>query len=809
MSTKIMLLTATTVGLLTPLLPAAAQDRASSGPLAEVIVTARKRQESILKVPVVETAITQEALEQYQIHDLTSLSSKVPGLSMGEAVLSIGPQISIRGVGTSTLDAGVDQSVSLNIDGLSMTQGLAYKAGLFDLAQAEVLKGPQALFFGKNSPGGVIALRTADPGTKAEATARLGYEFEAKEQHAELILSTPLTDTFGVRLAGSFSDADGFFHDKATAAPGTGALSPEPDHMPESRSDIWRGTAVWKPAEAFDARLKLNWTRDNVNGDAGQGQLTSCPDGEGSPRGIPFINPNDNCRLDEDIYLVHMDPAAFPGIRNGGRPFMDLTQKFGTLELNYRPSKDITLTSVTGYYHADADSLINGTLAGFAATTLAADNHFNRKDFTQELRVDTEFDSPVNFTGGAFYQDGTVFNRIRVAGNTAYRLPAILTTGSHEIDIKSYSVFGQARWKPVEQLELAGGVRWAHEKRGDTPFSLATGVPVYVAPGVPEIKADNYSPEVSLTYTPTDDLTLFGSVKQGYKSGSFTITTPVGPGVNNSFGDEKVDGGEIGLKSRLLDRALAFNAAAYYYVYKGLQVGTNEPAQNGIPIIRTLNAGESEVYGLDIDAAYRVPFVDRLTINAALNWNHARFTTLGDVPCWGGQTIARGCNAVPNLTGAAGSTDPATGQPLNTAQGDLSGLALTRAPDWQVNAGVDYELPLSDALAMNFGLAAQYTSEYPRALNDRADSVQKGYTTLNANVSANADHWEVAFIANNLTNEITSGSCTVLNYAAGQILGGEVTGGASTGIAGIDENTCVARRGRELWVRLTFKAFGQ
>src|SRR3984957_3067365 len=112
-------------GLLLQSLPVVADE------LDEIIVTARKREESILKVPVVETVITQQTLEQYQLQNLTDLSSKVPGLSMGDAVLSIGPQISIRGIGTSTLDAGVDQSVSLNIDGLSMTQGLAYNAGLF------------------------------------------------------------------------------------------------------------------------------------------------------------------------------------------------------------------------------------------------------------------------------------------------------------------------------------------------------------------------------------------------------------------------------------------------------------------------------------------------------------------------------------------------------------------------------------------------------------------------------------------------------------------------------------------------------
>jgi iron complex outermembrane receptor protein len=780
------------VGLMLQSLPVVADE------LQEIIVTARKRAESILKVPVVETAITQQTLEQYQIMDLTDLAAKVPGLSMGDAVLSIGPQISIRGIGTSTLDAGVDQSVSLNIDGLSMTQGLAYAAGLFDLAQAEILKGPQALFFGKNSPGGVVSLRTADPGDRPEVIARFGYESEAIQRHAELILSTPVTSALGVRLSGSFNDSGGFFYNRATAAPGTGAENPAPKRISATQSAIVRGTVTWKPVDAFDARLKLNWTKDNIDGDAGQGQLMSCPNGRIAPLGIPFINPHDDCSLDRNIYVVSMDPAAFPGIRNGGHPFLDLTQKFGSLELNYRPSTDVTLTSVTGYYHADAQGLINGTLSGFAATPIAADNDFNRKDITQELRADTEFSGPLNFTAGGFYQDGEISQRVLVLGNTAYRLPATLVAGSHQVDVKSYSLFGQARWRPVSVLEFAGGVRWTDETRGDTPYGLITGKPVYTAPAKPQIRSNNYSPELSLTYTPTDEMTLFGSLKRGYKSGSYTITTPVAAGADNSFGDERIDGGEVGLKSRLLDRTLAFNIASYYYIYKGLQVGTNEPAQNGIPVIKTLNAGEAKIYGIDLDATYRPPGVPGLTLSTAINWNHARFTDLKNVPCWGGQTIAEGCNSTLN---------PVTGRFTN--QDSLDGLGLTRAPDWQATAGATYQIPIGAALKMDFGLDAQYTSHYRTALNNRADSVQPGYTLLNSNVSLGSsnDLWQVALIANNITNKITAGACTLLAYDVGQVLPGSITGGTTKGPAGTAENTCVARPGRELWVRVTLRPF--
>jgi outer membrane receptor protein involved in Fe transport len=132
------------LGLILQSLPALADD------LQEVVVTARKREESILKVPVVETAITEQQLTQFATADLEGVARQVPDLLFGNATGAFGAQVSLRGVGTSTLNAAIDQSVSLNLDGLQVSQGLAYQAGMFDVAQVEVLKGAQALFYGRD-----------------------------------------------------------------------------------------------------------------------------------------------------------------------------------------------------------------------------------------------------------------------------------------------------------------------------------------------------------------------------------------------------------------------------------------------------------------------------------------------------------------------------------------------------------------------------------------------------------------------------------------------------------------------------------
>src|SRR5262249_51471222 len=159
-----------------------------------------------------------------QTEDLKDVAKFVPGLALAASTGALGTQVSLRGVGTSAINAGIDASVALNVDGLQITQSLAYASAMFDVGQVEVLKGPQALFYGKNSPGGVISLRTADPTDKFEVIARYGHEFEAQENRSELIISGPVTDTLKLRLAGLYDVEQGFYKNVAFADPGTGAV---------------------------------------------------------------------------------------------------------------------------------------------------------------------------------------------------------------------------------------------------------------------------------------------------------------------------------------------------------------------------------------------------------------------------------------------------------------------------------------------------------------------------------------------------------------------------------------------------------
>jgi len=770
--------------------------------LEEIIVTARKRSESLHDVPVTETAISQQALQNLQVTEVTDLPSLVPGLVVGHSLLSIGSLISIRGIGTSSNDPGVDQSVSLNLDGLLLAQGLAFSAGSFDLAQVEVLKGPQELFYGKGTPGGVIALRSADPTDQTEVIARAQYEFESINPRAEFIVSGPVSDTVKLRLAAMYSASAGYFYNEPDPIAATGALPSDYSRAPRSRDYIVRGTALWNPSSQFDARLKLNLVRDSA-ANAETLQLTSCPQGANfAPFGIPFTG-GDNCVLDRTLRIVNMNPAAFPGILNGGQPFLDSDQDYGTLELNYRPVEDLTLTSLTAGYVLVSSSLVNTTETSAAAPALAVENYFRRHEFTEELRLNSNFKSPLNFTVGGFYEDGYVSDDVILMGNTALPLglPASLGNGLSNVDIKTLSAFGQLRWQIMPRLELAGGLRWTDEKRYEYEKNLQLNLNEPV--GVPNIRANHTAPEVTLTFRPTDDVTLYGAYKQGYKSGSFSIATPPSPGQNNAFGDERVVGYEVGAKNLLLDRQLEVNVGAYNYKYIGLQesVDVPEATGGGLPVIQTINAASARTYGLDLDLKYRPAAVEGLDLILAANWDHARFLKYDNAQCWGGQTIAEGCNQ---------TFIPATG--LYVAQ-NASGTPLVRAPDLQLNFGFNYSYPLANSYKLVFTNNNSFSSRYVAvtAVNrPNNDNYQASYAKVDLGVTLQSPdkRWEVSLLGKNINDKIIAGFCSNSNYANGAILGGQITGGTARGAAGIDEMGCFSDPGREIWLRLTWRPLG-
>jgi iron complex outermembrane recepter protein len=225
-----------------------------------------------------------------------------------------------------------------------------------------------------------------------------------------------------------------------------------------------------------------------------------------------------------------------------------------------------------------------------------------------------------------------------------------------------------------------------------------------------------------------------------------------------------------------------------------------QPAVDNIILARTVNAGSAVTYGLDFDAAYRPQSLEGLQLRGAANWDHARYLSLHNVPCWGGQTVVLGCNE---------NRNPQTG--LFQDQ-DLSGTPMVRAPDWQVNLGFDYELPIRNGYTMIFSNSNAYSSSYSTspAIGYPGDgNYQSAFvkSDLGLTLRAPGGRWEAALIAKDVNDKITTGTCNIQNFANGAVLGGQITGGATSGAAGLSQVACFLDPGREVWLRLTFRPF--
>ena len=803
--------------------------------LEEVIVTARKRDESIMKVPATTTVFSQDALEQYAINDVKSVADQTPGLNFSNGPLASGVMVSMRGVGSGTSNAMVDQSVALVADGVQLTQGLAFAAATFDLAQVEVLKGPQALFFGKAAPAGVISVTSADPGEEFELIARVGYESEAEEDLAEIIISAPLSDTLGVRLAAQTTDSNGYWTNNAQPQTlpdlspfggpplnlilgNLGAAEVTHKEFPKTERTIARATVVWEPSDKFKARLKYSMSDMETLGYGGEPQLVDCPDGTGSlfaALGISFIG-GQTCKADDEVNFSYFNPATTPMAYNGGVPYMDQEQSISMLELNYDLGNGLTVTSVTGQYSLEQSALLNGNLSTQTGSIFGIQSAIDRDDFTQELRLTSDYDGDVNFVVGAFYHSGEVDYTSSLPVNLAYnslfpilgsptQLPPVLGLSYHKVDTTARSLFGQVLFKAAPDVEIGVGARWTSEKRD---HAATNGLPkllglapinLPIALADPDISSNNLSPELSITYTPSDDLTVFGNIKQAFKSGSFDIGGTPGNGDDKSFDDERIRGGELGVKARLLDGAMALNVSVYNYSYDDLQVESREfdPA-NGVVGVRTTNAASATIQGMDLDVAYAVPSVAGLTLTGAINWNVSEYDEFNNATCWDGQLQSEGCNIDKD------------GDGVGDAQ-SLSGAPLLRAPEWMATFGLDYERSLASGMSMRLGLNANYSDSYSASSTNIPAAYQDSYVKTNASVAlSGADNrWTIELIGRNLGDEYTWGNCAPSTYANTFIFGKgpgvEGTGTVAGGPGGKPETACYVERGRSVQARLTVR----
>lgn len=719
--------------------------------LEEITVTARKRAESLELVPVSVAVVSQEQLQNFLATDLTGVGELVPQVSMSQGGSGTGAVITVRGVSSGSNDAGLDQSVAIEVDGVPISRGQIMSAATFDLKQVQVLEGPQALFFGKNSPAGVIALTSADPTNKFEAYVTPGYEFEANQRFVEAAVSGPLSDTFQARVAFRGSRMGGWLEDDATPTPDfihPGVVDPGAtmgNFGPEEERYAARVTLLWTPTDDFNAKLKFTKNVQNTNG----GNITSEPFCTNTPQpyllgtlsptnpvsGVPLTQ--SDCQKNMRGAISSLAPAYaanFP-FANGGVPYFE--SDFTLASLNLEKKFDaVTLTSTTGYYEQTVTQANVSDWSQYATIFFAGRESYTL--WTQELRANTNFNGPVNFMAGMYYEhfDRPFFNAPDLFHSFNPLADNYTTTNMQSYSHgQYYSPFAQARWNIVPTVELAAGVRYSHDEKNSSITNTANN-PNFpgLYPSGQALQSDysdsNVSPEATLSWHPEPNQTLYAAYKTGYKAGgisnAYLIYANATP-ANVQFQPEKTHGAEIGYKANLLDHRLRFDVTAYRYNYDNLQV----VSYNATTIDFTIgNAAAALIQGVEGNAQWLA--TEQLSFRGNIGFNHARYQSFSNAQCYEGQTAETGC--------------------VNGAQ-NLAGRPLLRAPNLTYALGADYKVNLAPQWTSTFSIQGNYSSSFQTATDYSPLGYQPGFWLLDAAVRvAYRDKYELAFLGRDLTN---------------------------------------------------------
>lgn len=732
--------------------PANAEERY----IEEITVTARKREESMQDVPVAIQAFSTEQIELYGARDLSEIGDLATQVSIYPGGSGNGANLVIRGYGSTSLDPGIESSVGVNIDGVQTDRGHVVRQAFFDLDSVQILKGPQTLFFGKNSPAGVIAATSALPEDEFGIKIQVGYEFEADEKIIEGMITGPLSDTLSARLAFKFMDNDGWLENTAAFIENSNGEvnAAEPFDFPGAASDLGaeenraaRLTLDWSPTDSFNAVWRILITDLDSVGFQTQ-ESNSCSGAFPITNGI--VDQSGDCRLNGKTSHGALPPeiAAKYSIDIGnGEPFALYESVLSSLQLSWTPG-EWELTSVTGFYDYDYERWDN--FDGTTFIQLMGIQVEDQTTWSQEFRAYSTFDRPFNFMIGAYYEtfERNSDNAGKIAALGPDPVTGYLNTweGISTIDSDSYSFFGQVIWDVSDTLELTAGLRFtkddkeASQQNVYTHFVFGPLLGILQPVGsvlISDFDDTNVSPEVTIAYRPTSNMTVYAAYRTGYKSGGFstnTVLSSSSTGESLTFDPEDAEGGEIGIKSTLLDGRLRLNVTAYFYQFDDLQISIFDAPTVSFSVA---NAADAETKGIELDAELWV--ASGFSLNAQLGFNQGEYNDFKNAPCIGGQTEAAGC--------------------VDGVQ-DLSGEDLTRAPELTGAVGFSFERALSNDWSIQLASKAIYTDDYQTNTNNNPLSIQDSFWRINARVSvfSSDGKWNFSLIGRNLNNEWYQGA---------------------------------------------------
>ncbi len=737
---------------------ALAEDVADSG-IPQIIVTARRKEENLQSTPISVTAISAQDIEAKGMDTVMDVARSAPSVTLipganysGKSALAY-----IRGVGQDQFTYAFEPGVGFYVDDVYFGSVYGSIFQLADIANIQVLRGPQGTLFGKNNEAGAILLYTPEPKGDDSGDIKVGYG-SYNRVFVKGSFDVPLiADTLALGVGGASNRMDGYVHriDFACANPGSSNLRPSTSKSGcgtgseggDDESSL-RGTLKWTPVDGFSMLLKAD-RHDDTSEPGAETVLLQNP----APPGSSTANYN---------AVVALAPAAAGGLNYGigvsnpafvtGNPFTtyatytDPSTDFSAPAVNTMRSWDVSdkidwetpwgfhVKNVLAYQHYDAEF---ANTDGTPIPTYLEDNILEHKQFSEELQLSgSSFNKRLDWQGGVYFDRshgvyGGQINlpTLEIVPFAFYGFNFTLNDPTDEI---SRSVFLHGVLHFTDALSLEVGARYsADDKRQyfDHSYTLTNPPVPFFVPGTPvyppgaggSTSVRRTDPKAALQYQWTPDLMTYVSYSTGYKMGGIN-PKPIAVTDITPFGAETLTAYEVGVKSEWWDHRLLLNADAYLSDYKQMQLSEFLPPPLGDGGTIVINAGHVRIEGVEAEFEWRP--IPGLQLDGGASYLNYHILDLG---------------------AAAGQVG---GPTLDTT--------APYVPRWQASFGAQYTQPLAAAGSLTARLDASYRSLVYFDLANTPAGAQPAYTLANARLSWSdaPARWTVAVEIENLTNKL-------------------------------------------------------
>ena len=634
---------------------AAEQETTAKKNQLEVIqVTARKRVENAQEVPVAVSALQGDSLDAYSSAgmDIRFMNAKIPSLSIESSFGRSFPRFYVRGLGNTDFDLNASQPVSLVVDEIVQENAILKGFPVFDVARVEVLRGPQGTLFGRNTPAGLVKFDTVKPSQEFEGYGSVSYGSRGAVDF-EGAVGGSLTDRLSTRVSVLWQDKDDYIDNRAPGFEQKDALGGYTEQA---------------------ARIQFLYEGDDFTGLFNY----HVRDLDGSP--IAFrantIKPGTNDLVDGfENDVVYHDAAS--------RATQQVESQGASLKLEWDLANH-TVTSISGwesaeiYSRADIDggldtsNLPNYTGPGSTPfSSESADGIPDQDQYTQELRLSSNFAGDVNYQVGVFYFDEalTIENFSYDTANNGVLNGFV----SQQQDTKAWAVFGSVDYTITDDLKVTAGLRYSDDEKEFSanrtfgPLPGEAGAPLFIERDVSD---DHVSWDLSANYKINDDVNWYGRIANSFRAPSLQGRILFGSEVTVAD-SETVTSFETGIKSDVLDGQGRVNATVFYYTMDDQQLTA---VGGGANFNRLLNADKTTGYGFELDSEWVLSDELNATFNLSYNKTELKDDTLSI--------------AAPSRLELL--------DPIINGQAMLNGNSLPHAPEWISNITLRYTKELAE-----------------------------------------------------------------------------------------------------------------